>query len=135
MPLTQVPTVEAMVVADEIYTDAQTGKRIICGTFSQIHVVKIPGIFGKFSYAFILLTDGMGDGMLCLRFVHLQTNKVLLQSPSMNFQFDDPLRVHDIVIKLPPFPLVTEGFYNLECWVDDNLIGSVRLHASARDSQ
>jgi len=130
MPLAQVPTVKAMVVADEIYTDATTGKRIICGTFSQIRAIQIPGVFGKASYVFILLSDGLGEGTLRLRFVHLASNMMLLQSPPLALEFKDPLAVHDIVMQIPPFPLTEEGFYGLECWIDDNLIGSVRLDVS-----
>ena len=124
----QVPVVKAMVLADQVYTDGESGKRVICGTFSRLNVAsKMPGSFGRATYAFILLSDGLGDCSLRLRFVHLDSNKILMESHPMDLELDNPLKTLDIVMAVPPFPLVGEGFYSLECWIDTNLVGSVRL--------
>jgi len=116
-----------MVLADQIYTDAMTGKRVICGTFSHLGVEKIPGVFVRSTFAFILLSDIEGKFRLSLRFVHLKDNAVLLQSEPIEFTAMDRLGTTDLVIEVPPFPIVAEGYYSLECWVEEYLVGSVRL--------
>lgn len=122
----QPPVLQAMVLADHIYTDV-SGKRIICGTFSCLHVSQLPGSFGRKTYAFILLVDIVGRFSLRLRFVHLSDNRILMQSEPMTFESDDPLKPLDISIEVPPFPLIDEGSYSLECWAEEHLLGAVRL--------
>ncbi len=122
----QPPVLQAMVLADQIYTDV-SGKRIICGTFSSLHVSQLPVLFGRKTYVFILLVDIVGRFSLQLRFVHLSDNKILMHSEPINFESDDPLKPLDISIEVPPFPLIDEGFYSLECWAEEHLLGAVRL--------
>lgn len=118
-----------MVLADHIYTDV-SGKRVICGTISRLHVAEIPCLFGHVTYAFILLADIEGKFKLNLRFVHLKDNAVLLESQPLEFVSQDRLTPMDIVMQVPPFPIIEAGYYSLECWVEDHLVGSVRLQAS-----
>lgn len=123
------PVLQALVLADHIYTD-ESGKRIICGTFSRIWCRKFPTTFGRPTFAFVLLADVVGTLTLQLRFVHLKDNRILMQSPSIVLQSQDPLTPVDLAIEIPPFPLPEEGVYSFECWADNELIGSVRLNVS-----
>ena len=123
------PVLQALVLADHIYTD-ESGKRIICGTFSRIYCRKFPTTFDRSTFAFVLLADVIGALTLQLRFVYLKDNRILMQSPSIRLQSRDPLTPVDLAIKIPPFPLPEEGIYSFECYADETLIGLVRLQVS-----
>jgi hypothetical protein len=120
------PVLQALVLADQIYTD-QSGKRIICGTFSKIFSLGFPTITSFPAFVFILLVDVVGEVVLQLRFVSLDDNQILMESKPIKIKSKDPLTPLDIVVQIPPFPLPRAGIYSFECWTDGTMIGSVRL--------
>ena len=122
----QTPVLQALVLADWIYTD-ESGKRIICGTFSKIYSLEFPASFGRPTWAFILLTDVLGNVVLQLRFVSLSDNQILLESAPVELESPDKLEPIDIAMQIPPFPLPHEGAYAFECFANQTMIGSVRL--------
>jgi len=122
------PVLQALLLADHIYTD-QSGKRIICGTFSKIFAKQFPTLTSFSPFAFVLLVDVVGEVVLQLRFVSLDDNEILMESNEAKIKSNDPLAPLDIVFRIPPFPLPHAGIYSFECWADENLIGSVRLQA------
>ena len=121
------PVLQALLLADQIYTDV-SGKRIICGAFSKIFCKKFPTVAGFSPFAFVLLADVIGEVVLQLRFVSLNDNEILMESSKTRIKSDDPLTPLDIVFRIPPFPLPHKGIYSFECWADETMIGSVRLH-------
>ena len=123
------PVLQALVLADHIYTD-QSGKRIICGTFSKIFSREFPNVTTFSAFVFILLVDVVGEVVLQLRFVSLYDNQILMESKPMRIQSNDPLTPLDIVVQIPPFPLPRAGIYSFECWTDEAMIGSVRLQVA-----
>jgi len=120
------PVLQALLLADHIYTD-QSGKRIICGTFSRIFCRTFPTMTSFSCFAFVLLVDVVGEVELQLRLVSLNDNEILMESKKAKIKSDSPLTPLDIVIQIPPFPLPRAGIYSFECWTDDVMIGSVRL--------
>jgi len=123
------PVLQALVLADHIYTD-ESGKRVICGTFNRLFAQQFPGFLNQASWVFILLGEVMGEIELQLRFVHLKDNRTLMESARMKIRTEDPLTPADIAIQVPPLPLPEAGVYGFECYADDMLIGTVRLHAT-----
>jgi len=122
------PVLQALVLADHIYT-VEGVKRIICGTFSRLWCEEYPTEFGRPTWAFVLLVDCNGEVAIQLRFVRLRDNRVLMQSATINMESKDPLIPIDIAVQVPPFPLPEAGAYSMECYANDQLIGSVRLQA------
>ena len=120
-----IPVLQALVLADQIYTDA-SGKRIICGTFNRIFSREFP-VTSFSAFVFILLVDVIGKVVLQLRFVSLNDNQILMESTPIPIQNDDPLTPLDIVVQIPPLPLPRAGIYSFECWTNEEMIGSVRL--------
>ena len=129
------PVLQALVIADRIYTDHPTGKRIICGTFSKIFSREFPSVTSFSAFAFILLVDVIGEFVLQLRFVSLHDNQILMESNPMRIQSNDPLTPLDIVVQIPPFPLPRAGIYSFECWTDETMIGSVRIQVAKLPSK
>jgi len=123
------PILQAFVLADHVYTDAESGKRIVAGTFGQIRSRSFPTKHLP-SYAFLVLTEFVGNAALRLRFVRARDNTVLMQSGEIEIDCDDPLAVLDFSIAIPLIPLPEEGLYYFECYVAESLIGSIRLQAS-----
>lgn len=120
------PVLQALLLADHIYTD-QSGKRIICGTFSKIFCRKFPTLTSFSSYAFVLLVDVVGNVEMELRLVSLIDNEILMESSKAKIRSESPLTPLDIVFQIPPLPLPHAGIYSFECWIDGAMIGSVRL--------
>ncbi len=120
------PVLQALVLADHIYTDHPSGKRVICGTFSKIFSLAFPTVTSS-AFVFILLVDVVGEVVLQLRFVSLDDNQILLESKPIRIESKNPLTPLDIVVQIPPFPLPRAGIYSFECWTDESMIGSVRL--------
>ena len=125
------PVLQALVLADHIYTD-ESGKRIICGTFSRVWCGQFPTVFSRPTWAYILLAEVIGRPVLQLRFVMLNNNRILMQSPKLTIGASSPLVSLDIAIEIPNLPLPSPGTYGVECVVDDALIGCVRLQVSEK---
>lgn len=128
------PVLQALVLADHIYTE-ERGKRIICGTFSQIFSPQFPAVFSRTTWAFVLLAEVVGKVSLQLRYVSLKDNRILMQSKPITIQSNDPLTPLDLAIEVPPFPLPEAGIYSFECYADGTMIGSVRLNVSKVEQQ
>jgi hypothetical protein len=120
------PVLQALLLADHIYTE-ESGKRVICGTFSRIFSLRFPTITSFSPWAFVLLVDVVGEVVLQLRFVCLEDNQILMESNPVTIKSVDPLAPLDIAMRIPPFPLPRAGIYSFECWADETMIGSVRL--------
>jgi len=123
------PTLQALVLADHIYTDRGTGKRTICGPFNRIAAEN----FGQDSalpfapWAYIVMTGLKGEYDLVLQYVDLKDNRLLLRSPIFRVKSENPLRNFDLAIQIPNLPLWHPGVYALElCW-NEQLIGSIRI--------
>lgn len=125
------PVLQAIVLAEHIYTD-QSGKRVICGTFSKIFSNRFPATFGSPTWVFILLADALGELQLQLRFVNLKSNEILMESRPIVIESKDKLTPIDLAIQIPPFPLPAPGAYSFECFANETQLGSVRLVVEAR---
>jgi hypothetical protein len=128
------PVLQALLLADRIYTE-ERGKRIICGTFTQVFSSVFPVATSFAPMAFVLLADVVGEIALQLRFVSLKDNEILMESSPVRVQNADPLKLLDIAVQVPPFPLPHEGIYAFECWADGTMLGSVRIQATQVPSE
>lgn len=122
------PLLKAFVLADHVYTDALTAKRVVAGTFNTVSVKSFPGVHKK-ADAFILITECSGKTLIQLRFVRLRDNQLLMESGEIQIESDDELAVLDLAIAIPAIPLPEEGGYCFECYANGSLIGNVRLTA------
>lgn len=141
------PLLQALILADHVYQDAQTGKKVIAGTFNQLFYFRQdkpptppppPGTPRKFSiqemtragspYAYISLTDVRGNVPLQLRYVDLSTNATLLH---IDFQVrsEDPLSTIEAVVPVPPLPTPHAGAFALELFTGEEPLGSIRITA------
>jgi len=131
----QEPILQALILADQVYTDAGTGKRIVCGTFDNFWMEEFPNRYPVPTVAYIVLTDLIGQVALLLRFVDLKDNQVLMESAAIELESDDPLQVLNLAVQIPTFPLPQPGVYSFECYANESLIGSIRIMAKRREAQ
>jgi predicted RNase H-like HicB family nuclease len=136
------PVLQALLLADRIYVDKQTGKRIIAGTFNRLAFKKrlktetavvdgeerqtVPGgtQVGSPS-AYISLTELRGEITCILRYVNLEHDKAIFQT-QFTIKCDNPLKTVELTFPLPPLPNVA-GVHALELLCDDEPIGSHRI--------
>jgi hypothetical protein len=129
------PVLQALVLADQVYQDAATGKKIIAGTFNTLFGRSFPCKFNRSTFAFISLTEVRGRAEIVLRFVRLDTNEVILSTRPISLTSPDPRNSTELIVEVPPFPMPAAGTYAFEIMSDDVQIGSVRMRVvEARDA-
>jgi hypothetical protein len=137
------PVLQALILADHIYTDRATGKKVIAGTFSRLlfRRMAIPqvedsggqtkmlipggGDVGSPSL-YISLTDFQGRAKFAIQYVDLKDNKVLFDT-AFEGEGGDPLATAELVLRLPRLPVTHEGTYALELLCNNELLGSLRI--------
>ena len=124
-----IPTLQALVLADHVYQDVMTGKKVIAGTFNRLYVSEFGTNvnFGTITYAFICVTNVEEVVPLELRYVDLSDNSVLLRAAGIEVASKDRFLSNELIVQVPPFPLPHAGVYAFEVHANDKLIGSLRI--------
>ena len=128
------PILQALVLADHVYTDKHSGKKVIAGTFNHLSASQFPAQFSRSTWAFICLTDVQGKVEVNLRYVDLSTNELLMETKAITVTSRDPLASPELMVEVPPFPMPHEGVYAFEVHVGGEMLGSVRVQVSKRES-
>lgn len=126
------PVLQALVLADQIYVDARTGKKVIAGTFNNLWAPSFPAQFERTTYAFICLTGIRDTVELILRYVDLRSNEVLMETNPFSVSCDNPLKSVEILQPVPHFPMPHEGVYAFEVYAGAEMLGSLRISASKK---
>lgn len=129
------PIIQALLLADNVYTDAETGKRIIAGVFDSITLPEIPGEYPHSTCVYVSLTAVRGEIDVMLRYVDLESDDVLMEHGPTKLNGDDPIASLDYSAPLPPLPVPHEGIYALEVHVGDELIGMLRITAALAEDE
>jgi hypothetical protein len=144
------PILQALLVADHVYIDAVTGKKVVAGIFHRLSLtkaapphpeaegsklrIKIPlgGHRASSPFCYISLTELRGEQPFSLRYVHLDQDKVVF-----HFEFTvsskDPLQTQEIVLPLPTLPVDPSGTYALELLWNQEPLGSHRINVDHRE--
>jgi hypothetical protein len=146
------PVLQALILADHVYQDQQTGKKVICGTFNSFRFSRKPpvsevqnpdgtkrtvvmgGAQSGSPYAYISLTDVHEGTKLLLRFVNLEKNEILFGTEVVVNNVNR-LTTVEIVLPLPRLPIAEAGAYALELVCDNEMIGSCRVMAENLDEK
>ncbi len=124
---THQPRLQALILADHVYADAQTGKKVIAGTFNRLWARSFPTQFSRNTFAYISLTDIRGRVSLELRYVDNQDLSILLRAEPLEVEGSDPLATLDFAMPIPPFPMPHPGSYSFELHANGEKLGSVRV--------
>jgi hypothetical protein len=146
------PVLQALVLADRVYQDVTTGKKIIAGTFSGYKFSKRPAVAeivrpdgtkqqvlaGGTSigspFAYISLTDVCDGTTLEIQFINLSKNVVLFGT-AVNIAHVDRLANVELVLPLPVLPITEAGTYALQVVCEGEIVGSWRVMAEDLDAR
>jgi hypothetical protein len=139
------PVLQALLLADHVYEDRGTRKKIVAGTFNTLGIVKlrneqggspaaeskkpekiVGGLQPGSPYAYISITEVHGSAELIMRYVDLQDNAILLQT-GIKVQCNDPLETIEMIVALPPLPTPHVGVYALELLCGEEMMGAHRV--------
>lgn len=140
------PILQSILVADRIYEDRQTGKKIIAGVFGRIfrlpksiteqtvidevtgeeNKVVIGGSNAGSPFAYISLTEIRESAEFTLRYVRLRDDAVLFKT-KFKVECNSPVDTIEIVVPLPVLPTDTTGVFALEILHDNATLGLFRI--------
>jgi len=127
------PVVQSFILADHVYVDARTGKKVIAGTFNEIRLRPQQEAMGREVYAYLAMTNCRGHVESHLRHVDLSDESVLWTSRQIKFEATDPLQTYEVVIEVAQLPFPHPGTYVMEVWCNAQRTGSIRLHAVRKE--
>jgi hypothetical protein len=126
------PIVLAMVICDNYYRDAHTGKSILSGTFSSINSPSFPSKHGNCAI-YVALTDVATDGNAQLIF-RKENGTFNMQLPPWTVQAPGNNRaVVEIGGNINGLPIPEEGNYEFVLMWDGGEIAIRRLSANKMD--
>jgi hypothetical protein len=122
------PVLQALVLAERVYTDNPSGKKIIAGTFNEIRFAKfeatpielpdgrmgqtIPTVPGGIDMgspmAYVSLTDVVDATSVSLQMVNMNKNEVIFKI-DIAIRNNDRLATIEIVAPLPPIGNLSKG--------------------------
>jgi hypothetical protein len=136
------PVLQALLVADHIYEDKATGKKIIVGIFNRVFFKKEPeqgaqkqeeqsnvimgGMHIGSPYAYLNITDVHGQANLELRYVDLSDHSVIFKT-HLPVVCPDPLATVEFILAMPPLPTPHAGVFALELLADGEPMGAHRI--------
>jgi hypothetical protein len=136
------PVLQAMVLADHVYQDRNTGKFVIAGTFGTIWrqpsppkptegaPVKQPiGAITQMGspYLYLALADVHGKAALTLRLVDLSDANTMLEA-NFDVAAADPLTMCEFVLPMPLLPAMKPGVMSLDLLFQNEILGSWRIN-------
>jgi hypothetical protein len=126
------PEVLALVVADTVHRDDETGKVYIIGTRFTIHARAFPWTHPRIA-AYMALVEGRGEVKLEIRVVDMDEGNPIAQTEVM-VTFPDPLDELDLAIFLSDVVFPEPGEYRLQLYADDQFLRERRLSLILREN-
>jgi hypothetical protein len=128
------PIVLAMVICDNYYRDAHTGKSILSGTFSSINSAAFPSKHGNCAI-YVALTDVAANGSAQLIF-RKENGEFSMQLPPWDVQAPENRRaVVEIGGNINGLPIPEEGNYEFVLLWDGQEVALRRLTANKIDME
>lgn len=146
------PILQAILVADHVYTDEVTKKKIVVGIFDRIFFLpeapqkteKAPEVVGEpgsqevtieiaaaghrmgSPFCYINLADVHGEQEFELRYVDLSTDTAMFKT-KFAVRSPNPLVTVELALPLPPLPHKKAGTFALELLWNNEPLGSHRI--------
>ena len=137
------PALHALLLADHVYTDDTTKKKIVAGIFHNLAIgqletspgpiegskkiqIPISGQVAGSPFCYISMTEVRGEQPFTLQFVNLSEDKALFQT-EFKINCTNPLETIELVFPLPQLPISSAGTYALELLWGQELLGTHRI--------
>lgn len=122
------PILKALLLADHVYEDRATRKKVIAGTINTVVVAEI----GPPACTYISLTEVYGMARLRLEYADLSDDESLREF-EIEITGSEPLDIIELVVPLTPLPVPHAGSYALDLSAlegnKDEPLGSHRVQA------
>ena len=124
------PVLQAIILADHVYEDLHSGKKVIAGTFCEMAAVSFPSKYNRGAFLFLSLTEFQGKLPITIEYVDLVRDETLLEFGDIIAFANNPLETCELVVELPELPLPRPGPYAFEVYLYEVPIGSFRFTVS-----
>jgi len=124
------PVLQAIILADHVYEDMHSGKKVIAGTFCEMAAVSFPSKYNRGAFLFLSLTEFQGKLPITIEYVDLVRNETLLEFGDILAFANNPSETCELVVELPELPLPHSGTYAFEIYLYDVPLGSFRFIVS-----
>lgn len=105
------PRLLALLLADHVYRDQETGKHVVAGTFNQLEAPTLPVRFTGPVTLFASVADVLEPTTFELRFLELATGEDLLGPREVELGPEASGLAIEFAVVLPPLPLPRAGRY------------------------
>lgn len=127
------PVLQALVLCDYIYSDRESGKHVLAGTFDTIQATKTgPECAYGAVWLYLKLLDAIFPCVLQVRYVALDDGRVLLESSNLTVKNSKVRGNIERGIKVPLLPLPAYGKYALELHANEIYVGRVLVTVEER---
>lgn len=125
------PTLQSFILADHVYMDAFTNKKVIAGTFDNIVAKSFPSNLDRTSSAYLRILNCRRGVKIQLRYVDLKDDNVLRESSEIPLNnARGPLESHELIVEVPPLPVPHPGVYELSAYCDGEFLGRIKITVS-----
>jgi hypothetical protein len=111
------PRLQALLVADAVYQDRETGKHVIAGTFARLFVPTLPGELGRGIAAYCALVGISRSTQVTMQFETVGGD-VLIRSSPLTLTCTNPDLLVEFAIPIPALPLPHPGTFQLVLLLD-----------------
>jgi Family of unknown function (DUF6941) len=145
------PILQALLIADHVYQDKVTGKKIVAGIFRNLYYQTSPpqpssepgegnqqskivrvaagGQRAGSPFCYISLTEVHGEQEFELRYVDLHDDKPLIQT-TFSVNASSPVDTVEAIIPLPALPVGKAGTFSFELLWHNEPIGAHRIQVT-----
>lgn len=122
---------QALLLADHIYRDQDSGKYVIAGTFHQLNVAAFPTTFTRTIGIFVSLSGLTGKTAIDIEFLDTSSGEVLMRTQSLEVSCEDPGMPVEFAVEVPPPPLPHAGRYLFRLVANETVLGSAPVSVCA----
>lgn len=125
------PRLQALLAADHIYRDQDSGKYVVAGVFHQLNVAEFPTNFPRTIGIFVSIYGLTGKTDIDLEFIDSTNGEVLMSTDAMEIFCEDTNSPVEFAVEVPPLPLPHAGQYLFRLVADGTTLGSTALRVRA----
>jgi len=119
------PKARAIILADNVYRDAETGKCIIAGTFNRIGSTRFPAVHPA-AALYLNLTDFVGKRRVQVRLSRDQTGETIGEREFF-VESLNKLGSCEVTVRLTNLSFPEAGKYSFEVYCEDEYLGHLPI--------
>jgi hypothetical protein len=130
LSMPQRPNALSLMLCDQVVFEQGTQKPYLLGVFTGVAAERFPTLPQRFD-VFAALTDGVGDVIINLSVMHLETNEEVY-ARSMRVSFPDQLQVVNLRFRVRQMTYEVAGTYLFALMIDNHEVAARRVNVYQR---